>query len=111
MPITDLHQAQRKYESLKIKLMGVGYVCSGSVMLLYRKCGRANCACQSSKKARHGPYYIWTRKVNGKTVTRTLSEEQSKRCLQYIENLRNFEELLEAMKGLAAELLALEYGQ
>jgi hypothetical protein len=100
---TELEQIQRKYDALRAKLASADYICSGSVMLLFRKCGRGNCACHDSKKAEHGPYYIWTRKVSGKTVTRTLSEAQAKRCMKFIENLKKLDAVLEEMKGVAAE--------
>lgn len=96
---------RKKHEALKGKIARLDYICSGSVMLLYRKCGKPTCGCKDSKKAEHGPYHIWTRKVMGKTVTRTLSEEQAKRCRQYIDNLKNLEVILEAIKSLSAQIV------
>src|SRR3989304_1371233 len=47
------------------------------------------CRCHPAPAARHGPYYIWTRKVAGKTVTRMLSEEQGKLLRPWTENMRD----------------------
>jgi hypothetical protein len=96
-------QIRKEYEALRTKLAKLGYICSGSVMLLYRKCGKRTCACRNDEKSEHGPYYIWTRKVLGKTVTRTLTEKQARRCQQYIENLKALEPILSQMKDLAAQ--------
>ena len=38
-----------------------------------RRCGNRNCHCHCPGEAEHGPYYRLTRKVDGKTVTETLS--------------------------------------
>lgn len=98
-------QTQREYRQLKRKFLRLGYVCAGSLMLLYRKCGRETCACYKDKKAEHGPYYIWTRKVMGKTVTRTLSAQQAKLCREYLDNLKSVNPILEKMKALAAQMI------
>lgn len=98
-------QLEKDYDIRKKRIIRLGFICSGSVMLLYRKCGKATCACQDNKKAEHGPYYIWTRKVNGKTVTRTLSEQQANQCQKYIENLKNLNAILEEMKNLTAQII------
>lgn len=100
-------QIQKEYEQMKKKLSRLNYICAGSVMLLYRKCGKSNCACQEDKEAEHGPYYIWTRKVMGKTVTRTLSDKRAKQCQDYIDNLKAVEPILDKMKSLAAKLIEL----
>ena len=96
-------QALKKYEALKKKLTALGYICSGSVMSLYRKCGKPNCACCKDKKALHGPYHIWTRKVDGKTVTRTLSPAQAGSCKDCIDNLQKMVSIVEKMKLLSAQ--------
>ena len=48
-----------------------GYILQGSVVCRYllRQSGKA--------QRRYGPYYLWTRKVAGKTVTVALSKEQA----------------------------------
>ncbi len=34
----------------------------------YRSCGKPGCACKALPPRLHGPYYQWTRKVDGKTA-------------------------------------------
>ncbi|MCZ6802694.1 MAG: hypothetical protein O7D86_01850, partial [Proteobacteria bacterium] len=43
----------------------------------YKQCGKATCRCNEDSQYWHGPYWIWTRKENGKTITRTLSKTQA----------------------------------
>ena len=40
------------------------------------RCGHANCRCHADPPQLHGPYHQWTRKKNGKTATRILSDDQ-----------------------------------
>jgi len=48
-------------------------LCSGALHQQYLKCGKSNCRCHDKKSPRpHGPYFLWTRRINGKQVNRTL---------------------------------------
>jgi hypothetical protein len=46
---------------------------SGCITGTGGRCGNPNCHCHRTEGPGHGPYYRLTRKVNGKTVTETLS--------------------------------------
>lgn len=54
---------------------------------------------------RHNPYHIWTRKKRGKTVTPSLSEKQAERCLEYIDNFKKMEEIIEEMKRITIQIV------
>ncbi|MGH8903826.1 MAG: DUF6788 family protein [Egibacteraceae bacterium] len=41
-------------------------------------CGSPGCRCHADPPQPHGPYYQWTAKANGKTVTRRLTEHQAR---------------------------------
>ena len=41
----------------------------GSITECYRRCGKPTCACAAPEHPGHGPYYAFTRKVQGKTKT------------------------------------------
>ena len=99
----EKNEYQKKYSLLKKKIKEIGFICTGSITLVYNKCGNPNCHCHRDKNALHGPYNIWTRKVRGKTVTRTLSDAQARFCRECIENMRTVEEILEKMKELSVQ--------
>ena len=94
---------QKKYSLLKRKIEKIGFICTGSVMSVFKTCGNSNCICHKDKKARHGPYNIWTRKVKSKTVTRTLTNEQAKLCRKCIQNMRDVEVILKEMRDLSVQ--------
>jgi hypothetical protein len=94
-----------RYNELEDQLAHIGFVCNGTVMSVYRKCGKPNCGCRESKRMQHGPYYIWTRKEKGKTVTRSLSERQAGECAQYIKNFKKMDSIIEEMKRITTQMI------
>jgi len=67
----------------------------GSVSERSMKCGQPGCPCQQDPKARHGPYYSWTRPVAGRTQSRYLSAEQAEMARQQIAEGHKFRDQLE----------------
>lgn len=98
----------KKYKELTKKLSEIGFVCKGSVMILYLKCGKPNCMCKKDENAKHGPYNVWTRKVNDKTVTKYLSEHQAELCRGYIQNSKRLELIIKEMRDISANILETE---
>jgi len=54
----------------------------------------AACACKTDPAALHGPYIQWARTVDGKTVTRYLSEAQLARYQPWFDNVRRLKDLI-----------------
>jgi hypothetical protein len=50
----------------------------------YTICGKATCRCHADPPQRHGPYYQYSRKVAGKTVSRLVTAEQADQYRQWI---------------------------
>ncbi|MGH7504140.1 MAG: DUF6788 family protein [Longimicrobiales bacterium] len=106
MPITTERQLARlraRFEDHVRQLARIGFLLKGSIVQTRRRCGSAGCGCQSDPAKRHGPYWQWTSKINGKTVTRTLSPEQVDRYQEWMKNARRFEEIVEELYVLSAE--------
>jgi hypothetical protein len=83
------------------KLARTGNALPGSIQQRHTRCGRIGCACQADPPRPHGPYWQWTRKVAGKTVTRRLTTEQSDRYRSWIENDRRIRELITRLEAIA----------
>jgi hypothetical protein len=98
----DLPQLRQEFTQLKRRLAKTDFLCTGSLMSLYRRCGKPYCACQTDQKRLHGPYMVWTRKVQAKTVTRTLHPKQAELCKRSIQNMREVKGIIERMKQLSA---------
>jgi hypothetical protein len=95
---TDLHQ---RYQQLKSTLMHVGYFRRGSLVKRFMVCGKPSCICHASPPRLHGPYYQWTRKINGKTNTLFLTREQAEFLSDWIAAGRELDHIIEQMERLS----------
>lgn len=84
----------KKIELLKTKISDLDLAVPGSLRTIYSRCGRSYCACQTDKKARHGPYILWDRKVNGKLTSKMVSKKMAVQIKKWIENRNKLEDLV-----------------
>ncbi len=68
------------------ELSAVGLALPGTLIKRHVRCGKPRCACHADPPALHGPYWQWTRKVAGKTITRLVPDEQVAEYRQWIDN-------------------------
>ena len=87
-PTTDLDEFERRYRDVAARIADVGYIRSGTVLQRFSKCGTPTCRCHTDPDRRHGPYWKWTAKVAGKTVTKTLTPEEAAHYQEWIANDR-----------------------
>jgi hypothetical protein len=69
----------------------------GSVSERYVKCSKPGCPCAERPEARHGPYYSWTRKIDGRTQSRFLTREQADLVRGQIAAGQSFRQALETV--------------
>ena len=98
-------QFSKEYQKLRDQLAQTGYICTGSIMTVYRKCGKSYCFCAKDENAVHGPYNVWTRKVKAKTRTRNLTDSQAELCREYVLNMRKLETTIAKMRELTAKYI------
>ena len=58
------------------RLAGVTFALPGTLADRMTRCGYPGCRCHADPPQLHGPYHQWTRKKNGRTATRILSDDQ-----------------------------------
>ena len=90
-----------RFADLKRTLVDLGFVRPGSLVVRYMPCGRATCHCMADPPTLHGPYYQWTHKIGGKTVTRRLSEAQAAACREWIRHHRALKATVRKMEALS----------
>jgi len=81
------------------------YILTGTILKKFSMCGKENCICKKDKKNWHGPYYIWTRKESGKTITKSLTSTQVKFCLEAISNRKKLNKIIDQWMGRSLETL------
>jgi|BarGraIncu01122A_1022018.scaffolds.fasta_scaffold153275_1 hypothetical protein len=104
----NLAALEHDYQSLQDQVRELGFVAPGSVIERYTVCAAPTCRCHADPPAPHGPYFQYTRKLAGKTLTRRLNGEQAERYREWITNRRRLDELLGQMDQIsrrAADLM------
>jgi hypothetical protein len=94
---------QRRYRELAAQIADLGYIATGSITRRSTRCGTPSCRCHADPPQLHGPYWQWTAKVNGKTVTRRLSDHEATLYQEWIDNNRQLRALLTQMHQVAAK--------
>jgi hypothetical protein len=102
---------ERRYRELAGQLAGVGLIYSGSITRRYTRCGTPGCKCHADPPEMHGPYYQWTAKENGKTVTRRLNVTEVELYQEWIDNDRQLRRILQQMRQIAVKVAELKLKQ
>ena len=101
----QLNQLLRSFNKQVGEIRPEGYILQGSVMRrnLQRRVGN------TSKT--YGPYYLWTRKINNKTVTQALTAEQAKIIKAAIQRNHSLEQRLIRLRSLSEQIIcAISHG-
>lgn len=94
----------QRYDALKRAVTEVGLIRRGSLVRRFMPCGKPGCRCQATPPELHGPYYQWTRKVRGKTVTLRLTESQAEALAAWIANGRRLDDIIAQMERLSLRI-------
>jgi hypothetical protein len=92
---------QQQYDALKREVERLGFVRPGSLVRRFMPCGRAGCRCMADPPQLHGPYYQWSYKVRGKTVSVRLNAAQARLCEEWLQNHRRLRMLVRRMEALS----------
>jgi len=104
---TRLARLRAQYEQLRNELAQIDYMLHGSVTQRRIPCGKPSCACTTDPDARHGPYFQWSQKKQGKTVSVYLSPAQARLCRQWIANHRHLDRITRKMRALSLRVARL----
>ena len=97
---------QRKEQARIAAALGeIGFVLPGSLTERYFSCTHAGCHCHADPPVLHGPYIQWSRKVAGKTTSRTLSPEQVADYQAWFDNERRLRALVHELEQLSLSIL------
>ncbi len=90
----SLESLESRRKQLYRKLEALGDFRRGTISVNYRKCGKSNCACAHKDHPGHGPQYLWTANVGGKTKALNLPlGPELERVEQEVERYREFDRL------------------
>ena len=83
------------------RLADVAFALPGTLADRMTRCGYPGCRCRADPPQLHGPYHQWTRKKNGKTATRILSDDQLADYGPWFDNHRRLRELITELEELS----------
>ena len=93
-----LEKLETKRDSIHGKLATLGDFKRGTISVNYRKCGKKNCACAKPGHPGHGPQYLWTTTIKGKSYAKNLKlGPELQKTLSETDNYRVFLELCEEL--------------
>lgn len=98
----------RRIESIRRQIAAMRLVAQGTLSKRTKVCGRPNCRCAQDPEARHGPYYEWTRRENGRYVHTVISAEQAETLATAIDNNRRVLALLARWSTETSRALKIE---
>jgi hypothetical protein len=104
MSEAELDRLRARYHALQNQVRALDFIATGSVIERYTVCGTESCRCHADPPLRHGPYFQYSRKLGGKTLTRRLTAEQARRYRNWIANRRALEDLIDQMDQISRQV-------
>ncbi len=102
VPPTPGQQARAAAIAAEIAaLTAAGFALPGTLADRMTRCGHPNCRCHADPPQLHGPYHQWTRKKNGRTATRILSDEQLADYGPWFDNHKRLRELVAELEEIS----------
>jgi len=103
----DIDTEQRAEADRIIReIAGLGFVLPGTVLHRQARCGKPTCRCHADPPEPHPPFWSWTRKVDGKTITQRLTEAQLRDYQPWFDNARHLRQLITELEDLSLQALS-----
>jgi hypothetical protein len=90
LPVEERHARSRLHQILS---QSEGFL-HGSIIEMYRRCGRPNCRCAANDEFKHRAIYLG-QTIKGKTTMVYIPARAEKMVRQWVANFQQAEELLE----------------
>jgi hypothetical protein len=95
---------RRAQAAIAVELGSSGFALPGTILVRHICCKKPGCRCCADPPQLHGPYYQWTRRVDGKTQTRLLTAEQMERYRGWFDNARRLRALTSELEALSLDI-------
>jgi hypothetical protein len=94
-------RAQAIAAEITTRLADVSFALPGTVADRMTRCGYPGCRCHADPPQKHGPYHQWTRKKNGRTATRILTDDQLADYGPWFDNHKRLRQLITELEELS----------
>jgi hypothetical protein len=89
-----LNKLQIKKEKILQQISKLDDFRQGSLSPRYRKCGKPYCHCAKEDSKGHGPLWMVTRSVKGKTISKAIPLEEVDTTFKQIDTFHRFQNLV-----------------
>ena len=100
-PVEPSPARQAARDRIAAELARAGFALPGTLTVRSYACGKPGCRCHADPPRLHGPYHQWTRKKNGKTSTRILTDDQLADYGPWFDNHKRLRELITELEELS----------
>ena len=95
----------KEFNQIKNELLEIKPFRNGTILKQWQTCNKIDCKCRENKNFRHWPYYSWTKKVKGKTVTVIVPETLIEDAKSYVDNAKLLKEITSRMSALSDKII------
>ena len=92
---------QARAAAIAAEIAAAGFALPGTLADRMTRCGHPNCRCHADPPQLHGPYHQWTRKKNGRTATRILTDDQLADYGPWFGNHKRLRELITELEEIS----------
>ncbi len=97
--------ARQRIVVLKHRIAAIDLVCAGTLLERTKVCGKPSCRCASDGEARHGPYYEWNRRLQGRLHHRAVTPDQARVITRAMRDYQRLLALLEDWEHESARII------
>lgn len=101
----NLDKLKEDFKKIKDDIQSISYLRKGSIAKCYQTCGTASCRCHKDKKYRHGPYWWWTSKEDGKSKSILVPEGMLGEVRSYIDNYKLLKSRLKMLEEISEKII------
>lgn len=100
-----LNKLESKKKSLYKKLEELGDLRRGTISVNYRRCGKKGCICAKPGHPGHGPQYLWSTTIKGKSYAKNLRlGPELQKYMEEVANYRSFLKLCDEIVQLSEKI-------
>ena len=98
-------KARQRIVVIQRRIAEIDLVCSGTLLERTKGCGKPSCRCASDQQARHGPYYEWNRRLQGRLHHRAVTPAQARVVSAAMKDYQRLLALLEDWEHESARII------
>jgi hypothetical protein len=102
--VSPTRRQQARAAAIAAELASLGLALPGTLIERHTRCGKPRCRCHADPPVLHGPYWQWTRKLNGKTITRLVPGDQLDDYRQWLDNHSRLRALVAELEALTLDI-------